>query len=1138
MKRTIAMAVILLPASLLSLAEESIAKYSTKNFSILPPSPEVASLKKYSDFPVSCRTGQPEINLPIYELKEGSLTVPISISYHGGGIKVFEYPGIIGLGWTLMASANISRTVYGYPDEMSLLDGKLMGYFGLDNDNKYLREYVMNKPGGYTYLNADNKYCIEISKYCRDYEEGKADVANDVLTIAGMGLEGVFSYASGNINPILQTSSDITVSGTAISSYPLEYKINDKYGTEYTFGDLEYTTFEYQYYYDRGKTDAPKQKRRYISAWHLSKMKSLQGDEITFEYKLTGKRRYMTSSYQSYDKNIDNPAFTEYLAGFTSNSTYIEYEPKLLWKIKTDSEIVEFEYDSIPLQNSTSYYDRLKRIIIRRNDVNSTVVKTFEFQQSDDKSFGNIKGKQLETVYECSPVDSRANIRLYSFEYNNSQLYDGNLYLAQDHWGYYNGKDNPTLIPKQTQPWNEGYRPGNRDVNISTTQYGILKKIIYPTGGYTNFEWEQHDYSYINNRKTPVETHTEERVSEYQLCGISKYEKLAVTVSLSANQKMNIDISHYVEPLKSTGLLGGGSNTWTDYTEYHSDAYADYLDYPHVAITNLSTNKVVQRIYIDEDNSQKGWIGLSLPNGSYKFELKNHLNMHNGLIGFFTNEETRSYGYITIRKTETVTISSPSSKYWGGVRIASITSHTGDDTYGRLTKTYSYVNDYKNPTESSGVVPFEPEYEFEYCIGGRLVEDLGEDYDIVYGITSNGLPSTVCGQANIEYYRVFETIGDSGSQQIVEYNYKTHREEPDALKMEFSGCSPAGSKIYTSNAYKRGNLLSKKITNTLDSEYYKKLIYTDTLMEGQSRSFCGDFVTIGDFTGLVRKEWQEVAPWKDYTVSVYTLTPYRRRNKKTETEENSVYDGMSFRQSGYTYFYNTYENGLHTDFPRSSYTYDSMGLKKETFYTYYQGKYYYPETEVTVVDGIIVSSRYNVYENGRLVRTYRGPVGIPVKEEYGLGSSTYTNTMLSAAINIPEFAYKYNSDGNIVEISYNGVVLASYLWGYKGKYPIVEARNMDYVTLQSKAIAAGMDADTLSSCYDNDKISGFFTSLRSICQGYDITTMAYHWLIGVSASTDSSGIVTYFTYDDFGRLESVKDYNQHFIRKYKYNYKR
>ena len=748
------------------------------------------------------------------------MTVPISISYHGGGIKVFEYPGIIGLGWTLMASANISRTVYGYPDEMSLLDGKLMGYFGLDNDNKYLREYVMNKPGGYTYLNADNKYCIEISKYCRDYEEGKADVANDVLTIAGMGLEGVFSYASGNINPILQTSSDITVSGTAISSYPLEYKINDKYGTEYTFGELEYTTFEYQYYYDRGKTDVPKQKRRYISAWHLSKMKSLQGDEMTFEYKLIGKRRYMTSSYQSYDKNIDNPAFTEYLAGFTSNSTYIEYEPKLLWRIKTDSEIVEFEYDSIPLQNSTSYYDRLKRILIRRNDVNSTVVKTFEFQQSDDKSFGNIKGKQLETVYECSPVDSRANIRLYSFEYNDSQLSDGNLYLAQDHWGYYNGKDNPTLIPKQTQPWNEGYRPGNRDVNISTTQYGILKKIIYPTGGYTNFEWEQHDYSYINNRKTPVETHTEERVSEYQLCGISKYEKLAVTVSLSANQKMDIDISHYVEPLKSTGLLGGGSNTWTDYTEYHSDAYADYLDYPHVAITNLSTNKIVQRIYIDEDNSQKGWIGLSLPNGNYKFELKNHLNMHNGLIGFFTNEETRSYGYVTIRKKETVTLSTPASKYWGGVRIASITSHTGDDTYGRLTKTYSYVNDYRNPTESSGVVPFEPEYEFEYCIGGRLTESAGEGYGIVYGITSNGLPSTVCGQVNIEYYRVFETIGDSESQQIVEYNYKTHREEPDALKMKFSGCSPAGSKIYTSNAYKRGNLLSKKFTNILNSEYY------------------------------------------------------------------------------------------------------------------------------------------------------------------------------------------------------------------------------------------------------------------------------------------------------------------------------
>ncbi len=90
--------------------------YATNKYSIVPPAPEVANLSNFSDISVSPFTGQPNIEIPIYTLKEGSLSVPVTLSYRGGGIKQNELSGIISKGWTLMAGMTISRTVYGLPD--------------------------------------------------------------------------------------------------------------------------------------------------------------------------------------------------------------------------------------------------------------------------------------------------------------------------------------------------------------------------------------------------------------------------------------------------------------------------------------------------------------------------------------------------------------------------------------------------------------------------------------------------------------------------------------------------------------------------------------------------------------------------------------------------------------------------------------------------------------------------------------------------------------------------------------------------------------------------------------------------------------------------------------------------------------
>src|SRR5690606_19607214 len=83
---------------------------------VIPPSPEAVSLFRSQSYPMNYSTGLPQINIPIYEVKSGNLSVPIEISYHASGRRVDDQDGPIGLGWTLHAGGSISRTVKGSVD--------------------------------------------------------------------------------------------------------------------------------------------------------------------------------------------------------------------------------------------------------------------------------------------------------------------------------------------------------------------------------------------------------------------------------------------------------------------------------------------------------------------------------------------------------------------------------------------------------------------------------------------------------------------------------------------------------------------------------------------------------------------------------------------------------------------------------------------------------------------------------------------------------------------------------------------------------------------------------------------------------------------------------------------------------------
>lgn len=82
--------------------------------------PTAASLGKYGDIPIGYNTGTPQISIPLYTVRSGSLSLPIGLSYHASGLKVQEKASWVGAGWSLNAGGAITRTVVGGPDDRGI----------------------------------------------------------------------------------------------------------------------------------------------------------------------------------------------------------------------------------------------------------------------------------------------------------------------------------------------------------------------------------------------------------------------------------------------------------------------------------------------------------------------------------------------------------------------------------------------------------------------------------------------------------------------------------------------------------------------------------------------------------------------------------------------------------------------------------------------------------------------------------------------------------------------------------------------------------------------------------------------------------------------------------------------------------
>ena len=469
--------------------------------SLLPLSPQAASLARYGEYPVSYATGVPDISIPIYTIKLGSYSLPISISYHASGIKVADVASTVGLGWTLNAGGAISRTVEGAPDlrhAVGRTDPKGRRYETYYRDYGNLKALVDSAAAGH----ADAKF-LELLSETPSLTE--YDTASDAYTFNFAGKTGTFRYSHEDscfiplayhpfrIQCFPETSRDL---------HDSRFYIYDTDGVDYHFCETECSGVAT----DELTTD--------VSTWYVSRIVTPYGD-IKFNYDIGEVYEWYAYSGtitvgEFLEKNRFEYGFSSsYKAHAIGGTTKCICRPKLLTSIEWDGNEVRFHYAD---DRKDAWKARLTKIEIVNSE--GEVLRTVTL--GNGSYWGGIAAESGSPGNMRMMLDSLtiSDEGVYTFSYQRNKALpeydkkgmneDGHL-CHTDYWGYYNGRSTRYSVPEEVLSWayaqfSQSFADKDRflaDAADRTpveekAKYGIIREIKYPTGGRTVFEFESN----------------------------------------------------------------------------------------------------------------------------------------------------------------------------------------------------------------------------------------------------------------------------------------------------------------------------------------------------------------------------------------------------------------------------------------------------------------------------------------------------------------------------------------------------------------------------------------------------------------------------------------------------------------------
>jgi YD repeat-containing protein len=493
---------------------------------VIPPSPNAASLGKYAEWPVNLYTGVPSIDIPLYQIQGRSISLPISLSYHASGFKVGEVASSMGLGWSLNAGGMISRSVRSLPD-----DAPEMGYF----------DFRMR------FVTPDNPTPAVVAG--ASYEQnlawianGERDIEQDIYTLNALGKSYKLHFLAN---------------GTIFTTPTSQIKVNPNFATNtwtVVFEDGTILTFGGGADFIEVTSNPKQNVSPFASSWLLKSITSAVEETIDFTYVSTATvgQPAAETVHDKLENNLNPPGSIHgratcacelpQVTGPHLGSAEQTVGLKLVSTIDSENVRVEFQTSTSreDIQNGLSYA-RMK-VFYKQSE---TCIDEFIFNTSyslavPSETFigsNSYKGKRLR----LNSVE-RINAGKWTFQYNPQNL-PSRVSNAQDHWGYFNGAvQNETLLPDLPPVGHyngftpNSYKRGNREPNGEFMKAEILTSITYPTGGYSNFEYEPNSFPTNEEQFTPDEL-------DLTILSVAPFQQTkTLTINLTKPQYIQLEI--------------------------------------------------------------------------------------------------------------------------------------------------------------------------------------------------------------------------------------------------------------------------------------------------------------------------------------------------------------------------------------------------------------------------------------------------------------------------------------------------------------------------------------------------------------------------------------------------------------------
>ena len=1066
---------------------------------ITQPAPEAASITKYGIYPVSMFTGIPDISIPIYNIDVGNYSLPLNISYHGSGIKVNDLASCVGLGWTMNAGGVITRTVMGVPDE-----DPARGIFRLG----IKRESQITEADYDRFL---------------DLMDGEADTEPDV-----------FSFSFGDKTGKFIIGADKKVRMLPYNNLRVRYEnglfeITDDDGTVYKFLKTSYSV---------NFSDVASPKFYPTTSWYLTTiLLNNKVDSITFTYSgYTPGRMETIDNYITlgmYPQNgplVCDAVSCHYPLEYRSIAqiqTSMSYQDYSLWYVNS----ITFPTGKINFTLNTTRQDYghvLDKITVTNN--NNKVIKqialshAYFFNDQGYNVYARPQDKYRLKLTEMNETGTTGTTPLkHRFEYEEQYQLPPRHNFGIDYWGYYNGNyNNQHLMTLDdnglhyTHVWNgmsnaTNFAPVNRNTNEDYMKAGMLKRVYYPTGGYTDFEFEANrvsvekvidkpgGYIFVAAKKDDLPSDSA-RVSRF----ISP-----VTVSATASTPATLTLNL---PL------------WSD------------IKKPEIIFQNL-TKGTFERYRTYPGEATFRTVNIALNQGDlYRVATSIFPNPND------PNDDTDEDVLATVRwpsgQHQTITVVQKGP----GLRIKSIKGYTVKDSLARW-------EEYKYGEGESGMgkVSF-----FDYLFARKTyVQDYTYCLETATEWITSPHPVTRLeilskpiftysdfGGSNIFYTEVTKyDMGRFGDNGKIVYNYDYEMDD----KIESTYPDP---QLLISAGWKSGNLLSeRKYKRNLNGTYQllteSKNTYTlyskDTaygLSVGKKVVYVGAG-TCRPTQGNVHTAFELSRDFR------YFEYPLISGTKRVTTTVNKVFtDNSDSLVASISYTYNPSNYLVTTTASQNS---KGEAVKEVSRYPSDKASM----SGLTAEESATIDTMLARNMIGALIERENYISNISTAKahfEFAVWGTAKKLVALkkmkvklgSGAMQDMYQMYAYDDHGNVLERADNGNDAHEvYLWGYNYSYPVAKLINTTYNS------AAGLVSNTiLQSPASPEALEAELSKLRNVqlLPDVDVNTLTYEPLLGAISMKDPSGKIIYYEYDSFGRLVTVRDAAKNIVKQYDYQY--